>query len=144
MTLLEGPYGPPFDGTPPVSISVDDEEIRFQRGDTYDYDVAWQSDIVRGQWVDILFHTRFGSNGFVELWVNGEQVTFFEAGTPRIFNPSHEAPTQKLAMQTMDHTNDGGPNFFVLQNYRKAGMFKSLTIYHGPTEVGTTRASVEG
>jgi hypothetical protein len=47
-------------------------------------------------------------------------------------------------MQTMDHTNDGGPNFFVLQNYREHDMFNSLTVYHGPTEVGTTRASVEG
>jgi hypothetical protein len=30
-----------------------------------------------------------------------------------------------------------------LQNYREAGMFKSLTLYHGPTEVGTSREAVD-
>jgi Polysaccharide lyase len=141
VSIIEGPYGQPYDGSPPVSISVDDGEIRFQRGDTYQYDVAWQEPIEKGRWIEVLLHTRFGHNGFVELWVDGQQVTFFE-DTP--FNPLHEDPTTHLEMQTMDHTNDGGPNFFVLQNYRERNMFNSLTVYHGPTEVGTTRASVEG
>jgi hypothetical protein len=43
----------------------------------------------------------------------------------------------------MDQTNNGGPNFFVLQNYRERGMFESVTIFHGETRVGTTRSSVE-
>jgi hypothetical protein len=145
LTVLEGPYGYPYDGSPPVSISVDDEEIRFQRDDTYRYDVPWHEPIVRGRWVDVLFHTGFGADGFVELWIDGQRVTFFDSpGDPRPFNPSGEAPTQRLQMATRDHTNDGGPNFFVIQNYRKADMFESLTVYHGATEVGTTRAAVGG
>jgi hypothetical protein len=144
VNVIEGPYGPPYDGSPPVAISIEEDEIRFQRGDTYDYDVPWHEPIERGKWVDVLLHTRFGSNGFVELWIDGQQVTFFDNPEDRHnFNPFHEAPTQHLEMATMDHTNDGGPNFFVLQNYREAGMFKSLTLYHGPTEVGTSREAVE-
>lgn len=141
VTVLEGPYGPPWDGSPPVSISVDDGEIRFQRDDTYAWDIPWQEPIQRGKWIDVVFHSRFGHDGFVELWIDGKQVTFFE-NSPH--NPLEEGPTQHLDMQTMDHTNDGGPNFFVIQNYRQANMFNSLTVYHGPTEVGTTRQSVEG
>ena len=141
VSVVEGPYGPPFDGSPPVSIGVDDGEIRFQRNEGYESDIPWQEPIVRGRWIDIVFHTRFGRNGFVELWVDGEQVTFFE-DSPH--NPLDEAPTQHLEMQTMDHTNDGGSNFFVIQNYREEDMFNSMTVYHGPTEVGTTRESVEG
>ncbi|HWB68934.1 MAG TPA: heparin lyase I family protein [Solirubrobacterales bacterium] len=144
LTVLEGPYGAPYDGSPPVSLSVDEDEIRFQRGDTYKYDVPWHAPIERGKWIDVLFHTRFGSNGFVELWINGQQVTFFDSpGDRNSFNPFHEAATQRLEMETRDHTNDGGPNFFVIQNYRKAGMFNSLTVYHGPTQIGTTREAVD-
>jgi Polysaccharide lyase len=145
LTVLEGPYGYPYDGSPPVSISVDEDEIRFQRNDSYRYDVPWHQPIERGRWIDVLFHTRFDEDGFVELWIDGRQVTFFDQpGDPSSFNPFHEAPTQRLQMKTRDHTNDGATNFFVIQSYRKRNMFDSLTLYHGPTEVGTSRASVEG
>ena len=143
VSIIEGPYGPPFGGSPPVSISADDHELRFQRNETYGYDVAYRQPIVKGQWVDILLHTKFAREGFVELWVDGQQVTFFQS-EPDNFNPNDEPETQRLQMRTMDHLNDGGPNFFVLQNYREAGMFPSLTLYQGETRVGTTRASVEG
>jgi hypothetical protein len=46
-------------------------------------------------------------------------------------------------METMDSSNNAKPNSLYLQSYRKRGMFPSLTIYHGPLRIGTTRASVE-
>ena len=141
VTVMEGPYGPPWDGTPPWSIDVQHEELRWQRNDTYDWDVPWHMPLVRGQWVDVLLHDRFGTNGFVEMWIDGEQVTFF-ADSPH--NPNNEAPTQRLNMATMDHTNNGAANFVVIQSYRKVGMFNSLSLYQGPTELGTTRESVGG
>ncbi|MGH3430190.1 MAG: hypothetical protein ACRDQZ_21920, partial [Mycobacteriales bacterium] len=103
--------------------------------------VPWQMPLVRGSWVNVLLHERFGTDGFVEMWIDGQQITFFSGGT---YNPNKEAPTQRLAMKTMDHTNSGGPNFAVIQSYRKAGMFSSVSLFQGPMTLGTTRASVEG
>jgi hypothetical protein len=141
VNILEGPYGRPFDGSPPFNISADDDEIRFQRNETYEYDIPWQEKRVAGEWVDVLVHFRFGSDGWVELWIDGQQVTFFDQDR---HNPLEISPTTKLEYQTMDDSNNAGPNFLVAQNYREKGMFNSLTVYHGPTKVGTTRASVEG
>jgi hypothetical protein len=45
-------------------------------------------------------------------------------------------------MRTRDNSNDGGANFAVLMNYRKAGMFRTVTVYHGATELGATAAAV--
>ena len=44
----------------------------------------------------------------------------------------------------MDSSNDGGPNFAVIQSYREAGMLSSVSLYQGPMLIGETRASVEG
>jgi hypothetical protein len=139
QNIIEGPYGLPYGGAPSFSISADEGDFRFQRNENYDCDIPWSAPIVRGQWVDVLTHMRFASDGWVELWIDGQQINFFESSS---FNPNHEGQTTRLNYRTMDDRNDGGPNFFVIQNYRKKGMFDSTTIYHGPTEIGTTRASV--
>jgi hypothetical protein len=141
LTVMEGPYGPPFDGAPPWHIEVNGEHIQWGRNDTYHWDVPWQMPLVRGSWVHVLLHERFASDGWVEMWINGQPITFFGSGT---YNPNHVAPTQRLAMQTMDHSNNGGTNFAVIQSYRKAGMFSSVSLFQGPMALGTTRTSVEG
>jgi Polysaccharide lyase len=141
LTLLEGPYGPPYEGPPPWHIEVSGSTIQWQRNSTYNWDVPWHMPLVRNQWVDVLVHGRFGTDGWVEMWINGQQVNFFEPGT---YNPSNVASTQRLNMKTMDSSNDGGSNFAVIQNYRKVGMFESVTVYHGPMKIGTTRSSVGG
>jgi len=140
LTVMEGPYGAPFDGTPPWHIEVNDDHIQWTRNDTYDYDVPWQMPLVRNQWIDVVVHQRFAADGWVEMWVNGQQITFFGSDT---YNPNNEAPTTRLAMATLDHSNDGGPNFTVIQSYRKAGMFSSVSLYQGPMAIGRTRAAVE-
>ncbi len=73
------------------------------------------------------------------MWINGHRVTFFRGNT---YNPNHYRPARRLRMQTMDHSNDGGANFAVLMNYRKAGMFPVATVYQGQTALGATAASV--
>lgn len=140
LNVIEGAYGAPFDGTPPFEIEVVGDQLRWQRNDTYDWDIPWEMPLVRGRWISYLVHQRFAADGFVELWIDGQQVTFFEDSSN---NPNREAPTQHLEMATRDHSNDGGPNFLVLQNYREARMFGSVTLYHGATRVGPTRDSVE-
>lgn len=141
LTLLEGPYGPPYAGPPPWHIEVSGSTLQWQRNSTYNWDVPWHMPLVRNQWVDVLVHGRFGTDGWIEMWINGQRVTFFEPGA---YNPNNVASTQRLNMKTMDSSNDGGSNFAVIQSYRKAGMFESVTVYHRPMKIGTTRASVEG
>jgi Polysaccharide lyase len=141
VTLLQGPYGQPWNGTPPFHIEANGGVLKWQRNSTYGWDVPWQMPLVRNQWVSFLIHERFGSDGWIELWVNGQPVTFFGSGS---YNPNHVGATQHLAMQTMDSSNYAQPNSIYLQQYRKKGMYPSLTVYHGPLKIGTTRAAVGG
>jgi hypothetical protein len=141
ITLMQGAYGPPFNGTPPWHIEVSGNELRWQRNSTYSWDIPWRMPVVRNRWVKVLLHESFGTNGSVEMWIDGQPVTFFGSGT---YNPNHEATTQRLAMKTMDASNNGGPNEMAIQSYRKLGMFESVTLFQGPGRLGTTRTSVGG
>lgn len=141
VTILEGPYGAPFAGPPPFHIEVSDDELRWQRNSTYNWDVPWSAPLVRGKWIEVVMHQRFAADGFVEMWVDGQPVTFFGSDS---HNPNAVAPTQHLEMQTLDASNGGGANFVAIQNYREAGMFDSVTVLHGPVRIGTSRTAVEG
>ena len=141
LTVLEGPYGRPFAGSPPFHLEINGSELRWQRNSTYNWDIPWRMPMIRDRWVNVLLHQRFGTDGWVEMWIDGQPVTFFEAGS---YNPGKVAPTQRLNMKTMDSSNNGGPNFAVIQNYRKAGMFDSVSLFHGPMLLGATRAAVGG
>lgn len=139
MTVLQGPYGRPYYGTPPWHIEVTHHRIQWSRNQTYDWDVPWEMPLVRGRWVEILMHCRFGRHGFVEMWVDHRRVTFFSGDT---YNPGDQAPTRRLWMQTMDGSNDVAPNHAAILSYRKVGMFGSVTVFQGPMAVGPTRTSV--
>jgi hypothetical protein len=141
VTLLQGPYGKPWDGTPPFHIEENGGVLKWQRNQTYDWDVPWQMPLVRNAWVSVMVHERFASDGWLELWINGQPITFFSGDT---YNPNDEAPTTRLAMETEDGSNDASPNSIYLQQYRKKGMFSSLTTYEGPLTIGTTREAVGG
>jgi hypothetical protein len=75
------------------------------------------------------------------MWIDGQPITFFSGGT---YNPSKAAPTTHLEMATMDASNNGGPNSVILQSYRDAGMFSSVTVFEGPLTIGTSRNVVGG
>ncbi|MGN6586389.1 MAG: heparin lyase I family protein [Solirubrobacterales bacterium] len=141
LNLLEGPYGGPFNGSPPWQIQVVGNSIQWTRNKTYSWDVPWKMPLVKEKWVDVVVHERFGSSGFVEMWINGKPVTFFSSGT---YNPLGVASTTHLNMATMDSSNNGGANSIILQSYRKAGMFPSVTVYEGPLTIGKSQASVLG
>jgi hypothetical protein len=135
-------YGEPFGGPSPWQLDIEGEHICWPRNSHYKWDVPWQMPIVKGQWITVLLHERFAADGWVEMWVNGAPIKFFASGAS--YNPSKIAPTEHLAMQTMDSSNNGGPNSAKIANYRLKGMFSSMTIYFGGLKVGKTRASVEG
>jgi outer membrane biosynthesis protein TonB len=141
MALVEI-YGEPFNGSSPWQIDIEGNHISWTRNRTYKYDTPWQMPIVKGRWITVLLHERFASDGFTEMWIDGEPVKFFSDGT---YNPSKVAPTEHLAMATMDSSNNGSSgNAAKIMNYRQAGMFDSTTIYFGALRIGTTRASVGG
>jgi outer membrane biosynthesis protein TonB len=141
LNLLEGPYGGPFNGSPPWQIQVVGNSIQWTRNKTYSWDIPWKMPLVKEKWVNVLVHERFGTSGYVEMWINGQPITFFSGGT---YNPNGVASTSHLNMATMDSSNNGGANTIILQSYRKAGMFSSATVYEGPLTIGKTRASVGG
>jgi hypothetical protein len=135
-------YGEPFNGPSPWQLDIEGEHINWPRNSTYQWDVPWQMPIVTGQWITVLLHERFAADGWVEMWVNGQPITFFSSGSS--YNPNQIAPTEHLTMQTMDKSNNGGANSAKIANYREVGMFDSLTVYFGALRVGRTRASVGG
>ncbi|MBN9623684.1 MAG: heparin lyase I family protein [Actinobacteria bacterium] len=140
LNIVEGAYGPPWNGTPPFEIEAVGSTLRWQRNGTYDWDIPWEMPLERGRWITYLVHEKLAAEGFIELWINGSQVDFFARSS---HNPDRLGPTTRLNMKTLDGSNDGGPNFVVIQNYRKVGMFQSVTLYHGGMKLGSTRASVE-
>jgi hypothetical protein len=130
MALI-GVYGAPYNGTGPWGIEVCDDRLQWMRNRTYDYDVPWSMPLIKGSWVNVLLHERFAADGWVEMWINGQPVSFFGRET-------------RLAMQTLDSSNGGGPNSARISQYREAGMFESGTLFFGPLKLGLTRESVGG
>jgi hypothetical protein len=135
-------YGAPFNGSSPWQIEVAGNNLQWARNASYGWDVPWQAPVARGQWTTILLHEKFSGSGFVEMWVNGQPVTFFSPGSG--YNPSRHAATQHLEMKTVDGSNNGGANAAKIMQYRKAGMFQSASVYFGALKVGSTRTAVGG
>ncbi len=100
--------------------------------------------LVKERWVTVLTHERFATDGWVEMWIDGKRVTFFDPSGFDYYNPNNVAPTQRLEMATMDSSNNERPNYAKISNYRDVGMFDSLTVYFSGLQIGTTRASVDG
>ncbi|MCE9667149.1 heparin lyase I family protein [Myxococcus stipitatus] len=63
-------------GSPPVEFYVYGEEIRLNIGGNPGT-IVWSAPLVRGKWLDFVFHVRWSSDsrvGFVELYYNGKLV----------------------------------------------------------------------
>jgi hypothetical protein len=130
MSLL-GIYGPPYGGPGPFVLEVCENRLQWMRNGTYNWDVPFSMPLIKGSWVTVLMHQRFASDGFIELWINGQQINFF-GREPR------------LNMQTADRSNNGAPNSARISQYREAGMFETGTLYYGALKIGLTRESVGG
>ena len=126
-------FGPPFEGVAPWALKLSGPELRFQRNATYGFDIPWGiAEIPRGRWTRGLLHVLLAEEGWLELWLNGARITFFDP--PTSYNPHGEPPQNRLAMQTIDASNNGDEgNTIFLQNYREAGSIPGkVTIYHEP------------
>jgi hypothetical protein len=140
MTLVSV-FGAPFDGTSPWRFEVNDDEFIYQRNNTYGSDIPWAAPLIKGSWVEVMLHERFGKEGWLEFWFNGTKVKFFG---PESWNPGEHPETEKLEMATMDSSNDESPNSVRIGQYRKRHMFEVGSIHYQFIKVGTTRESVGG
>jgi len=122
-------YGPPAEGPGPIAFGVRGNEIRWQRNETYDYDVPWRMPLVRGRWIDFVVHERLAhdSRGSVELWVNAGEGWRRQLLSGR----------RRLEMRTLDSSNGEGTNHHRLSNYRQRGMFEQVTLLHASHRLGT-------
>ena len=128
-------YGPPFQSSSPWQIGVEGNKFSWMRNGTYHFDVPWEAPLRKGVWISVLLHERFAADGWVEMWIDGQQVTFF---------PGKSTAAQRLEMQTMDSSNNDGPNSAKIMQYREAGMFETGTLYFGALTFGDSRESVGG
>lgn len=124
-------YGAPYDGPSPVCLQVIGDHIVLQRNRTYHDDMPWQMPLVRNRWISFVMHERFGVNGWIELWIDGQRITFANG-------------EQRLEMQTQDSSNNGGANHVKIVNYREAGSAPRVTVYHSGFKVGLTSTSIGG
>jgi hypothetical protein len=140
--LLTSIIGAPAAGSPPWSLSTYGEDLSWQRNETYGYDIPWEMSLERENWIGIVLHERLdgGGAGWVEMWVNGEQVTFFDPETS--WNPNEEPETVRLQMATMDESNNAGPNNAKIVQSRELGAAATATVYFGPLLIGQARADV--
>ncbi len=126
-------YGPPFAGTGPWEIAINGDptaSIMWQRNASHGFDIPWETPLVKEAWVHVELDFLFAREGWVELRIDGEPVTFFAPGSS--YNPSKHEPTERLEMATRDSSNDSGPNHAKILNYRLRGMYESVTLYHRP------------
>lgn len=135
-------YGAPYAGSAPFALDTYGDTLEWQRNGTYGWDIPWEMPLERDKWISIVVHEKFdeAGKGFVEMWVNGEQVTFFKSGSS--WNPNKVAATTKLTMATMDSSNDKAANNVRLQQNRVKGDVSTSTVYFGPLKIGNTRDDV--
>ncbi|HVL84501.1 MAG TPA: polysaccharide lyase [Pseudonocardia sp.] len=65
------------DGSPPLAVEVSPDGELYLGGDGVEHDSRRIGPVRRGEWVDYVMHVGFSrsaSEGFVEVWENGEQV----------------------------------------------------------------------
>ncbi|HWW67311.1 MAG TPA: heparin lyase I family protein [Solirubrobacterales bacterium] len=142
-------FGAPFEGSSPWLLKSQESPgvLMWQRRADYAFDQPWVGPPISsliGKWTDFLVHLKFAEAGWVEMWINGNPITFFNPATS--YNPNKEAETQKLLMRTNDPgVNDAGPNSVILQLYHKLNVPKTpVIVYHKPLQIGRTRGSVGG
>lgn len=142
VTLGSMAYGPPYAGAGPIGLRVQNgaggrgAELRWQRNDTYDFDIPWTGPRVadvRGRWVDFVVRTRLHDDpdvGFVQLWMN----------TGSGWEAQKLAGRRRLRMRTYDDSNGRGRNNTRLALYYRRDIPGPLTVFHGPARVASAGA----
>lgn len=112
-----------LNGSPPVELYVVGEEIRLRTGGN-EGPVVWTTPLVRGQWLDFVFHVKWSSDpgvGFVEVFYNGEPAL-----------PRTPAATQL----------PGDVNYLKMGLYRAREIAETGVVYFDDIRMGTEMADV--
>ena len=132
-------YGAPFDGSSPWQIGVDDNEFRWQRNGTYNWDIPWRAPLVKGSWVTVLLHERFATDGWVEMWIDGQQVSFFPSGGDNRPHRNRAPGDEDDGLEQRRRPQRGEDHAVPRSGDVQPGPSTSA-----PLKVGTSRASVGG
>lgn len=124
--VLAQAHGPPFNGSPPIGIDVEGDNLIYHRDEMYNYDNPWTHPMVRGEWLDFDLHIHFAldQTGWVELYFQGQQQVFTNG----------ESRLQTSTMEPGQTYADWVPTL-----YRKAGMFDSMSVDHDRHSISLTR-----
>ena len=132
-------YGPPADGNGSNGISMNTspgaEEFYYRRGAEYDFDQPWQMPLVRGRWVDFVFHVKLSADpkvGYREQWV--------DSGSG--WAQSKLAGQSRFFTSTFGEANGGAPNVSKISLYRRRGIMETATLYFAGHRIGTSFDSV--
>lgn len=124
--------------TPPISVGVVDDQLALIATDLESrFTYLYRGPLVRDRWhrfVLRVMHSPDPSVGYVELWLDGRQVT------PRTAVATMRQEVDGVAVES------GGtprPNTPKLGIYRYVGTPTRQVLFHDSFRIGTTRASVD-
>lgn len=123
------PYGSTVDGAGGLQVTHPGDDLELERGS--DGARLWTTSIERERWIDIVVHIKFSTDpsvGYVELWKNGVKQTLSDG-------------SERMYYQTFDPDATDCGNLQPT-NYRKKGMFSTVTIYQDELKVGSTYSAV--
>ena len=147
ILLNESGYGAPYAGSPPIALYANNGDFEIQRNASSSpaYQVAWQSPIVRGQWVRFTFHFLHSTNGWFELYMNGVQQELYDgpAQTPASDPNAAANSTLQMPVNYQDSSDNTGPWYAYEQVYYSVNTFPSLTVDYKDFTVATTQAAAE-
>ena len=134
-------YGAPFDGPSPWSLEINENEFRWQRNGTYDWDIPWRAPLIKGRWVTILATSASARKAGSKCGSTASRST---SSNPATTTPTTTPRRRGWKCRRWTPRNYAAPNAAKITQYRKVGMFETATDYFDQLKLGTTRASVEG
>jgi hypothetical protein len=135
VSLETAAFGYPYAGSPPVELSTENGDFRFQRNGfaPTPWQIAWSTPVVKGQWYRFTWHFLFSAAGWVELYVNDVQQRL-KVGTTSV---------SQLPIAMLDPTDSTGPWISDEQLYYELGNYQSTSVYFKNFKIATTQAAAE-
>jgi hypothetical protein len=135
VSLETGAFGYPYAGSPPLELSIENGDFRFQRNGfaPTPWQIAWATPVVKGQWYRFTWHFLFSATGWVELYVNDVQQKL-KSGTTTY---------TQMPMSLIDKSDAKGPWISDEQLYYQLGMYQSTSVYFKNFKMASTQAVAE-
>lgn len=142
-------FAPPFETGTPLGIKLEDWNnegtnwLQFRRNGNYAFDSPWRRKVVTDHWYELQVKAKVATAGWVEMWLDGEQLTFWKEGETS--TPAN-TDTTKLEYETLQAgVNDGaqGWNQWMSTVYRKKGEWEPFSLYFDTNSIATTQGDLE-